>query len=203
VHALIVRLSNGTTRFPQMSIREFWSLIERCDPSSFDMDRKATLLEHELRQLDSSDLGDFYRHYWSLRAKAYHWPLWDAASVSYGGCGDDSFMDFRSSLITFGEQVFENALSDPDTLGDLPQRIPTDAGIFAVIHNVTASKLGNDHRLDVAPQPAEPTGRSAEDEQDDDGIEQEEAARFPRLSALASRLKATSVLRSKPWWKIW
>lgn len=166
------------------------------------MDRKASLLEHELRQLDSSDLGDFYRHYWNLQAKAYHWPLWDAASVLYGGCGDDSFMDFRSSLITFGEQVFESALSDPDTLGDLPQGIPTDSGIFAVIHNVTESKLGNDYRLHVAPQPAEPTGRSVEDEQDDDGMEQEVAARFPRLSALSSRLGAPSVQRNKPWWKI-
>lgn len=186
-----------------MSIREFWSLIARCDPSSFDMDRKASLLEHELRQLDSSDLADFYRHYWSLRAKAYHWPLWDAASIMYGGCGDDSFMDFRSSLITFGEQVFESALSDPDTLGDLPYRIPTDSGIFAVIHKVTESKLGNDRRLHVEPKPAKPTGRSIEEDQDDDATEQEEAERFPKVLALASRLKASSAQRRKPWWKLW
>ena len=49
---------------------------------------------------------------------AYCWSLWGAAYVINGGCSDDPFVDFRASLISRGRQVFERALSDPDSLAD-------------------------------------------------------------------------------------
>src|SRR5207248_2249239 len=40
------------------------------------------------------------------------------AYVINGGCGDDTFSDFRASLISRGQQAFERALSDPDFLAE-------------------------------------------------------------------------------------
>ena len=37
----------------------------------------------------------------------------------HGGCSDDSFTDFRASLISHGRTIFENALNDPETLADV------------------------------------------------------------------------------------
>jgi Protein of unknown function (DUF4240) len=41
-----------------------------------------------------------------------------AAYVINGGCGDDSFQDFRASLIFRGRTSFRNAVTDPESLAD-------------------------------------------------------------------------------------
>jgi hypothetical protein len=60
----------------------------------------------------------FGQHFDAMMDSAYCWSLWGAAYGINGGCGDDSFVDFHASLIARGRQVFERALSDPDTLAD-------------------------------------------------------------------------------------
>jgi hypothetical protein len=42
--------------------------------------------------------------------------LWAVAFAMGGGCGHDSFDDFRSWLISMGREVYEAALSDPATV---------------------------------------------------------------------------------------
>lgn len=49
---------------------------------------------------------------------AYSWDLWGAAYVIHGGCGDDTFVDFRASLISRGRSVFVKATSSPEALAD-------------------------------------------------------------------------------------
>jgi hypothetical protein len=44
--------------------------------------------------------------------------LWGAAYLIHGGCGDDTFNDFRSSLISRGRRCFERVIADPDSLAD-------------------------------------------------------------------------------------
>lgn len=38
----------------------------------------------------------------------------------HGGCGDDTFRDFRASLISRGRQAFDRALANPEWLADEP-----------------------------------------------------------------------------------
>lgn len=46
--------------------------------------------------------------------------FWAAAYVINGGCSDDGFEYFRGWLITQGREVFQQALSDADSLADHP-----------------------------------------------------------------------------------
>ena len=83
------------------------------------MDRKCSVLESALAPLSNEEVGSFVDHFTSCMDAAYTWELWGAAYIIHGGCSDDSFMDFRSSLISLGRKVFEAAVSDPGSLADL------------------------------------------------------------------------------------
>ncbi|MEK7950882.1 DUF4240 domain-containing protein [Luteolibacter soli] len=181
-----------------MTIDQFWQIIDQCSPHSFDMGLKCRSLEKAISTLTPDELRAFTDHYWSCRTKAYHWPLWDAASISHGGCGDDSFMDYRSSLITFGRDTFESALSDPDSLGDLEHPIPRSQDVYVVIHSVAERMLGPNYRPPGG-DPSEPTGESIEGAEDYDSIA---LNRFPKLHAQRDRISAT-IQQKKPWWKLW
>jgi hypothetical protein len=84
--------------------------------------------------------------------RAYSRSLWAAAFViGDGGCGDDGFMDFRSTLISMGRTAFERALDDPETLVDVvpPGGNLRHEGFQAVALHV-AARLSRDGELDRA-----------------------------------------------------
>lgn len=182
-----------------MTIDQFWNIIAQCSPHSFDMDLKCRLLKEHLIKLTPEDLRSFADHYWDLRDSAYQWPLWDAAAISHNGCGDDSFMDYRSSLVTFGRSIFENALSNPDSLGALDQPVPCYDDVYTVIHDVVEDVLGSDYRPSTS-EKERPTGRSIEDE-NPDAPESLARIRFPKIYEQQNRISQLSA--KKPWWKLW
>src|SRR5262249_33752044 len=75
------------------------------------------------------EAAHFRRTFLSYLDRAYRWDLWRAAFLIGGGCSDDSFMDFRSWLISLGRDVYERAISDPDSLPDVVTA-PAVAGAF-------------------------------------------------------------------------
>ena len=84
-----------------MTDDEFWQIIDSIhSESNGDMDRKCALLKERLGSLAESDLKGFIEHFDAADCAAYSWPFWGAAYVINGGCGDDSFSDFRASLIS-------------------------------------------------------------------------------------------------------
>jgi hypothetical protein len=102
-----------------MDEENFWEIVDRAnDISGGNMDRKCDALRQRISALSKDAALEFARLFDVMMDKAYHLPLWGAAYVINGGCGDDSFMDFRASLISRGRQAFERALSDPDRLAD-------------------------------------------------------------------------------------
>jgi hypothetical protein len=102
-----------------MDEENFWAIVQSAnDISGGSMDRKCDVLRQQISALSKDAALEFGRLFDAMMDKAYHWPLWGAAYAIHGGCGDDSFMDFRASLISRGRQAFERALSDPDTLAD-------------------------------------------------------------------------------------
>src|SRR5262245_37489724 len=48
--------------------------------------------------------------------EAYDWNLWGAAYLINGGCSDDGFHYFCCWLIMKGRDVFQAAITNPDTL---------------------------------------------------------------------------------------
>jgi hypothetical protein len=100
-----------------MNEQEFWEIIKDVhDRSDGDMDEKCRLLLKSLKRLSSEEALAFARFFDTAMDRAYTYSLWGAAYVIQGGCGDDSFTDFRASLISRGHKAFERALTDPDSL---------------------------------------------------------------------------------------
>ncbi|MCK1518681.1 DUF4240 domain-containing protein [Bradyrhizobium sp. 190] len=97
----------------------FWKIVQAAnDTSSGDMDRKCDALRQQISSLSKADAIEFAQLFDAMMDKAYSFPLWGAAYVINGGCSDDTFGDFCSSLISRGRQAFERALTDPDALAD-------------------------------------------------------------------------------------
>jgi hypothetical protein len=102
-----------------MSIDGFWTVVERIHAAApQDMRAKCKLLAEELRHLPADELLSFDRHLCDCYYKADKWDIWGAAYLIHSGCSDDSFMDFRYTLISLGRRPFEAALTNADSLAD-------------------------------------------------------------------------------------
>jgi Protein of unknown function (DUF4240) len=103
-----------------MTLDDFWAIVDRVHAASGgDMDKKCELLEAELSQLPVPEIISFEEHFRDYYYRAHSWDLWGAAYlITKGNCGDDSFMDFRSTLISMGRKICESALENPDSLAD-------------------------------------------------------------------------------------
>src|SRR4051794_37780160 len=98
-----------------MTQDEFWTLVDRVHQQSLgDMQTKCKLLGDELTLLIPEEVVSFAEHFRECFRRSDSYDLWGAAFVMGDGCGDDSFMDFRSTLISFGRYVFESAIADPE-----------------------------------------------------------------------------------------
>jgi hypothetical protein len=103
-----------------MTCDEFWTIVDRVHAAAgWDRERKCELLGQELRALSAAEMRSFDEHYRALYYQAYTEDLWGAAYVIRHGCGDDSFMDFRSTLIFMGRDIVEKAFRDPESLAEL------------------------------------------------------------------------------------
>lgn len=104
-----------------MDEHAFWQLIDDVDSrSGGKMPRKRDLLRERLAEISVEDVLAFVNCFDDRMDEAYSWDLWGAAYLIGGGCGDDEFMDFRSTLISCGRELFESSLRDPDSLADSP-----------------------------------------------------------------------------------
>ena len=186
-----------------MTKDQFWSIIEEVHRASHgDMDKKCDLLRDRLSKLDAGGIRDFRAHFDECDRRAFDWGLWGAAYIIHGGCGDDSFSDFRSTLISHGREIFERALVDPDSLADLPLTEETACYEgYAYVVTEPEEKISRESAPSGTPFPSEPSGK-AWDEDDDKML----AQRFPRLHSKHGRSLPRSgggTAEKKPWWRIW
>ena len=160
-----------------MNPDQFWLIIDAAhDASGGSMDLKCDLLKITLRGLGEAELHGFIDQFDAHYAKTYTWPLWGAAYVINGGCSDDCFSDFRSTLISQGRKAYEAALADPESLADVTVSDAEDfcyEGFHYAINDIAEEKLG-----EIPPSkhlsPADPSG---EEWQEDDL-----SKLYPRLS---------------------
>jgi hypothetical protein len=104
----------------RMTVDQFWNLIDRVHSASEgDMHEKCALLKNELQDQPVPEIVSFQAHFDEAMDTAYTWPVWGAAYIMNGGCGDDAFIDFRSTVISMGREIFESAVENPDSLADL------------------------------------------------------------------------------------
>ncbi len=159
-----------------MNSDAFWSLLDRARQTAADSpdDLEAALAQH-LRNLRVADLEAFAGHFDDAMDRAYRWDLWGAAYLIGGGCSDDAFSDFRSSLVARGLKAYEKAMADPDSLADddLNEEAWFHEGFgYLAAAEFERRKLKPPPR--AKPHPSEPEG--------DEWSEDDLVAQFPRLS---------------------
>lgn len=154
----------------------FWAIVDGIHAKSpDDMEVKSEALKEALSRLPPKDALRFSEIFDATMNRAYTWPLWGAAYVINGGCGDDTFMDFRSALISRGRAAFEKALVDPDSLADEDldeEQFFYEGYQYAVTEGVeqAAGRV-----VMKTPTPGEPSGEAWD--------EATVGERFPRLRA--------------------
>ena len=103
--------------------QRFWELVEAArgevDDTVADPDGVADALGDALGKLPADEIVEFGAEFERLQAAAYRWDLWGAAYLINGGASDDGFDYFRGWLIAQGQEVWEAALADPDSLADV------------------------------------------------------------------------------------
>ncbi len=186
-----------------MSDSDFWQVIDAASGAE-TMDSKCSLLRDALADLSDEDLGGFVEQFDRVDGSLYAWPLWGAAYVINGGCGDDGFADFRACLISRGRHVVEAAVADPESLAEL-EVSPDD--LFFEGFQYVALDVADQRGLELSQKrvslPSEPSG----DEWDEDSVVElfpRLAARFdPPAESTTGSEGSEKPAAKKPWWRFW
>jgi len=100
-----------------MTLDEFWDNIKKSRRR--DPDAHADKLTDRLAKLPPDEILDF-DYWWHFNlSESYDWTLWGAAYIINGGCSDDGFQYFREWLLLQGREIFQTAVSNPDSLADV------------------------------------------------------------------------------------
>jgi Protein of unknown function (DUF4240) len=98
----------------------FWKIIKTSkDNSNGDFEEQQEELANELHKFTPDDIILFGNRFRYFRGQANTWELWGAIYIIHGGCGDDSFNDFREWVIGQGKDFYNKTIKDPETLIDL------------------------------------------------------------------------------------
>ena len=168
-----------------MDLDQFWKIVDAAAASSRgNFSVRSRLVVESLSMLEGPEIIEFANIMARLLDEAYRWDLWAAAYIVNGGCGDDSFQDFRRWLISKGRQAYEGVLMNPETL---PEWSEGEDDIFFeefpdVSYDAYRVSTGRDMLNDLAAatsplgwQKREPSGEPWRDE--------DLPRRFPRLFA--------------------
>ena len=166
------------------------------------MDGKSEELKKTISVLSKSDAELFSKTFDEKMDQAYSHKLWGAAYLIHGGCGDDTFTDFRASLVSRGKQAFESAITDPDSLSKetFDDEVWFYEGYqYAVTEGVEKAVGSEVYRQ--SPFPDEPSGESWEE------TPEYFKNAYPTLwEAFGKEWEVpeeTIPLKASPWWKFW
>lgn len=168
-----------------MNTDEFWALVAEAGRESSDAGAAAGQAVAMLAGRDAASILGCHRHIQRVLAASYRVDLWGAAYLINGGCSADGFESFRGWLMTQGRATFARAVTEPDTLADLPA-VRRAA--------VTGEEFGCEAMLDVARDahlkmtgvelPKDPVRQPELNDFWDFDDEGEMGRRLPRLAAL-------------------
>ena len=159
-----------------MDDQRFWALVEAARDAAGDaVDERIAGLEQVLLNHEADEVQAFQDKYDELLQRANTFELRGAAWLVNRGCSDDGFRTFRDWLISEGEQVFEAALADPDSLAELPGTAARELEGFGdvaaeVFEQMTDAPIAHRRALEAG----EPTGLA--------WTEDQLPARYPRLA---------------------
>jgi hypothetical protein len=98
----------------------FWKIIQTTkDNSTGDFEQQQDELVKLLRKVTPDEVILFGNRFRYFRGQANTWELWGAIYIIHGGCGDDSFNDFREWIIGQGKDFYYKTTNNPESLVDI------------------------------------------------------------------------------------
>ena len=138
---------------------DFWQFIESHTNQPLSIESTSESIETALRELDESEVLAYCQAFYEAMDRAYTWDLWGVAYLINGGCGDDTFMDFRSSLVALGQEAFDRATSDADSLLEIQELDHSELFEEGLLYvGPTVYESMSDKQLSRAPSPDKPAG---------------------------------------------
>lgn len=180
---------------------DFWNTISSCCLRPLNVANASARLEATLGALAPDDIREFCAAFDRRMEDAYTWDLWGVAYLINGGCSDDSFMDFRASLIGLGQAVFTSAVANAESVLDVPSNELEEMfeeGLLycgpSAYEAVTGQQVVTGIQRAHAPH-GEPW------EEDGESLSQ----RFPRAWERSGWLTGgeSAPEDRKPWWRFW
>ncbi|MCE2030022.1 DUF4240 domain-containing protein [Sessilibacter corallicola] len=146
---------------------QFWEIISKAKSlSNNDIYLRPESLKQVLNKLSPVDIESFNVEYRQKLVETYRWDLWGAAYLINGGCSDDGFDYFRDFLISEGEQVYKQALENPDSLAELEYEDEIELEDFRyAIDDAYTEKTGASLPQPNLQQPDNPAGESWDEDE--------------------------------------
>ena len=142
-----------------MEISDFWRIIAAARSArGNDRESRVEALRERLADLPPRELQSFQGHYDSLITTAYRWDLWGAAYIINGGCSDDGFRYFRDWLISEGEEAYEAALADPESLAKLRRIAFAENELFGNVASELFEEAGEGQLERLFTEETDPAG---------------------------------------------
>tara|TARA_R110002096_G_scaffold147220_16_gene306974 strand:- start:9639 stop:10178 length:540 start_codon:yes stop_codon:yes gene_type:complete len=146
-----------------MDQSRFWQLIDgSIAESNGDPDTQLDVLGESLRQLPVDEIIGFQQQLDTCLNLAYTWDLWGASSLLNSGGSEEAFEAFRGWLVAHGSEIFNGALSNPDTLAEVtdPEVDGYEFEEFLHLpHEIFEEMTNEEASLETAvPAPAAPAG---------------------------------------------
>jgi len=105
-----------------MNVEAFWELIERSRQATSDPHPRRRWLERQLARQAAAEIVDFEILLGQARQRADTTELYGACyRILDGHDSLDGFFYFQGWLVGLGRHAFERAVSDPDSLADVPE----------------------------------------------------------------------------------
>lgn len=103
-----------------MDKKTFWDLIEESLlESKGEPEKQRKHLVDKLSKMPEEEIFEYQKIFDYVYTNSYKSDLWAAAYIINGGCSDDGFDYFRAWMISKGKKTFENAMIDPQSLGEV------------------------------------------------------------------------------------
>ena len=181
---------------------QFWEIVDSTSKKPINIERSSESLVAALKVMPLSEVFEFCCEFDRKMDEAYTWEVWGVAYLINGGCSDDSFMDFRGSLIAMGKEVFDKAISDAESLLDLDKEQLTQMFEEGYIYSAPTAyeELSGEQPQTHVDRKQSPSG----EEWDESG--QSLQLQFPKVWSVYGWKKpkpGAPPVSIKPWWKVW
>jgi len=130
-----------------MKVEDFWKLLNAAvKESNGNMDIQANLLEASLSQMDTTHIVNFEEILREKIIECDEYKVMAAAKIINDFVSDDSYLYFRCWIIGMGKEVYEKALTNPDSLSSKINRdeIADYEQLLYVATKAYSEKVGRD-----------------------------------------------------------